>query len=230
MPVSRILINKTATFHPYIPSRKVRRILDQTKIINEISIEEFHQNATAVIPDKDIRDMSVLPDCNTSDFTNYPNDVKTILGRMLAMDCLNLLPEKYLMKADKATMANSLEERAPLLDKEIIEFAFTVPNHLKIRNHVEKYLLRMAMKDLLPRQIINRPKVGFGTTIGQWMEGDLKEMVHQKISDGELLRNIFKPEYHKDLNLNLLREIGNNPFKAWTLFALEIWYDTYFFG
>jgi asparagine synthase (glutamine-hydrolysing) len=230
LPVSKMLINKTEKIHSRIPSRKIRRILDYAKKINNLSIEDFHQNTGLVMTDRDIRDMSVLPESDTAKFTQYPKDVKTMLGKMLAMDCMNLLPEKYLMKADKATMANSLEERAPLLDKQIIEFAFSVPNHLKINNGVEKYLLRKAVKDLLPRMIINRPKVGFGTTIGQWMESDLKDMVQQKISDGRLVSRIMKPDYRSKLSSNLQKEIKIYPFKIWTLFALEIWYDTYFSG
>jgi asparagine synthase (glutamine-hydrolysing) len=80
---------------------------------------------------------------------------------MLAFDCKNLLPEKFLMKADKATMANSIEERLPLLDKEIIEFAFTIPPRLKLKNGREKYILRKAVGDLLPPQIVSRRKVCF---------------------------------------------------------------------
>ena len=193
-----------------------------------LSLEEFHQNTTAVMSDQDIRDISLLPESRTADFTQYPAHVTTPLSRMLALDCMNLLPEKYLMKADKATMANSIEERAPLLDREIIGFAFSIPDHLKIHKNVEKYVLRKAIQDLLPPRIINRPKVGFGTTIGHWMEQELNDIVHQKIGDGELIKRILKPEYRHYLTENLDREIVRNSSRIWTLFALQQWYDIYF--
>ncbi len=227
IPVSNTLINKTDGLHRYIPSHKIRRILGYIKNVNDISLEEFHQNTTTAISDLEIHNMSLLPESDTADFTQYPNEVKTTLNKMLALDCMNLLPEKYLMKADKATMANSIEERAPLLDKEIIEFAFSIPEHLKIHKNVEKYILRKAIQDLLPPRITNRPKIGFGTTIGHWMEHELNDVVHQKIGDGEFLKQILKPDYHQNLTRNLNREISRNSIKIWTLFALEQWHDIF---
>jgi asparagine synthase (glutamine-hydrolysing) len=147
---------------------------------------------------------------------------------MLAMDCLNQLPEKYLMKADKGTMANSIEERLPLLDRFLIDFAFTIPPELKIKGNSVKYILKQSVKDFLPKEIVNRPKVGFGTPVGDWMENELGEVVQQTISDGILLKQIIKPERKKEIENKLTLGIQKVPSKIWTLFALELWHDIYF--
>ncbi len=98
------------------------------------------------------------------------NGIKHPLNKMLALDCKNLLPEKYLKKADKAIMANSVEERLPIMDKNIVEFAFRIPPKLKIKNGNEKYILKMAVKDLVPEEIIKRKKGAFGVPYRDWIK------------------------------------------------------------
>lgn len=160
------------------------------------------------------------------------------LNLMLAADCKNLLPEGFLMKADKATMANSVEERLPLLDKEIIEYAFTIPPHLKIGNGQEKYILRRAVADLLPPEIVNRRKTGFSTPMAHWLgERRFNEMVIETLSSGELVKNYFKKEaisklvQHLHLGSKDRATLGWSQRQAtvvWIIFALELWYDTFF--
>ncbi len=156
-------------------------------------------------------------------------EMKNPLNKMLAIDCKNLLPEKFLMKADKATMANSVEERLPLLDKELIEFAFSVPANLKIRNGKEKHILREAAKELLPEEIINRPKQGFGTPVDKWLlDPSLQKMISKTLLGGNLVGEIFKKDKIQSLVKNLER---GNVYRArtiWMIFALELWHQTYF--
>lgn len=125
------------------------------------SFDRIHLNSQRMMGDNEIEGITSLPNVDINSHANFPNGQQTTLGKMLALDCKNLLPEKFLMKVDKGTMANSVEARVPLLDVELIQFAFTIPPQLKIKNGQEKYILRKAVQGLLPREILQRPKLGF---------------------------------------------------------------------
>jgi asparagine synthase (glutamine-hydrolysing) len=197
----------------------------------QVNFENYHLYTTRSMSDDEIKWLTHLNHGNIEQFAIYPRDIKHPLNRMLALDCKNLLPEKFLMKADKATMANSVEERLPLMDKNIVEFAFSIPPNLKLRNGQEKYILKMAVKDLLPIEIIKRKKQGFGTPVDNWMsKGELKDMVIQKLSDNELIKRYSKEDKIDKMIQNLNRGNTRGAGTVWTIFALGLWYDTYFKG
>ncbi len=162
-----------------------------------------------------------------------PEFLRHSYNKMLAMDCLNKLPEQFLMKADKATMAWAIEERLPLLDKKIIEFAFSIDPKLK----QDKYVLRKSVEDLLPASIVWRGKQGFGTPLTEWLNGGLKEMALDRLNDGALLHEICKRDSLNkmvkllDNGLQPTKMMALNPANViWSLFALQIWYDVWFGG
>ena len=158
-----------------------------------------------------------------------PDNIKHPLNRMLALDCKNTLPERYLMKADKATMANSVEERLPLMDKNIVEFAFQVPPKFKIRNGEEKYILKMAVKDLVPKEIIKRKKEGFGVPYAHWVRNEMEELVKQKLSEGKLIKKVFEKDKIEKLTSIYKDSTWDRPaMLVWNLFALELWYEQFF--
>jgi asparagine synthase (glutamine-hydrolysing) len=223
------------TFMQQVPVRygcydanRVVRYLRYAGSFLDTNVERIHLNTTRQMADDEIRELTTIPPVRINDSAVYVPGVKNTLNRMLATDCRNILPEKYLMKADKGTMAHSVEERAPLLDTAIIGFAFTLPASLKIKNTREKYLLRKAVAPLLPKEITGRRKKGFGTTVGPWMEKDLKEIVTQTIQEGPLLSSILKKDLRCQSENAIQKGIRKSPFKVWTLFALELWYDRYF--
>ena len=164
--------------------------------------------------------------CNTytDDFIS-PTTMTDPLNKMLALDCKNHLPELYLMKADKGMMANSIEERLPILDKSLIEFAFKIPYNFKIKNGVEKYIWKEAVSELLPAEIIKRKKQGFGVPYAHWISGELKEYTENIIESGYFTNNYFD----KDKIINIMRNKGSNRknMLIWNIFALELWNDTY---
>jgi asparagine synthase (glutamine-hydrolysing) len=163
-----------------------------------------------------------------------PN-VKSLYNKMLGIDCLNLLPEKFLMKADKATMAHALEERLPLLDKDIIQYAFSLPTHLK----KDKYILRKAVEDLLPSEIVWRKKAGFGTPVAEWLNNPQMRLITMHcLRDGKLLKEICVSERLSKLGKYVmdgkLKSGGalslNVSGMIWNLVALQVWHDKYFGG
>src|SRR6185369_6842174 len=92
-------------------------------------------------------------------------------------DINRYLPLDILTKVDRMTMAHSIEARPPLLDHKLVEFAATVPAHMRLRNGTTKYLLKEAMRGVLPDGIIDRPKQGFAVPVAQWFRGELSGFV-----------------------------------------------------
>ena len=164
------------------------------------------------------------------EFIVFPNnDIRHRLNRMLALDCKNQLQEKFLMKADKATMANSVEERLPLMDKNIVEFAFQIPPRFKIKNGDEKHILKMAVNDLVPKEIIRRKKMGFSVPYTHWAKYELGELVEERLDRGELIRKLFDKDKINKLIKDYKKSEWERPAKlAWNLFALELWYEQFF--
>jgi asparagine synthase (glutamine-hydrolysing) len=96
------------------------------------------------------------------------------------------LAEGVLQKVDRATMRVSLEARAPLLDTEVVTFCLSLPPSLRVRGTTTKWLMRRAMRSLVPEQILARPKKGFGAPVGQWLRGPLQAMLRDTLSPARL--------------------------------------------
>jgi len=153
-----------------------------------------------------------------------PEGFRDPLNRVLALDCMNHLPDLYLMKGDKATMAHGVEERLPILDRELVGLAFRIPASLKIRGGVEKYIWRRVVRDLLPPDIADRPKQGFGVPYLSWVRGELREAVFQALDGSAFARRAFPSGNYGRLLRGFERARATRPaLIAWNLFALEAW-------
>lgn len=151
-----------------------------------------------------------------------------VTTRLLYLDISIYLPEDLLVKADRASMANSLEIRSPFLDHNLMEYAASIPSNMKFRGFALKYVLKRALEDRLPKAIINRNKQGFGIPLGSWFRGELKDMAYNVLLDEKAInRGYFK----KDEIQNLLDEHCNRKYdhgyKIWCLLNLELWHKTF---
>jgi asparagine synthase (glutamine-hydrolysing) len=162
----------------------------------------------------------------TSCLKGFPlQDEMTLLQYL---DLKLYLQEAILVKVDRASMACSLETRAPLLDYELVEFAMGLPSRLKLRRLTSKYLLKKTMKNLLPDEVVHRTKKGFGVPIAKWVKGPLKDLFGDSLSPDRIRREGFlNAEYVSTLLKDHWQGKKDNRKPLWTLLVWQLWCDRF---
>jgi asparagine synthase (glutamine-hydrolysing) len=151
-----------------------------------------------------------------------------LVEAMMQLDATHYLAECVLFKVDRASMAASLETRAPLLDHTFVEFLTRLPLDLKLRGKLwkptGKYILKQAMRARLPRQVIERPKKGFGMPVAKWIKGELRDLVRDTLAPERLHRHgLFNPPYIVRLLTEHERGLADHRKLIWTLLMFELW-------
>jgi asparagine synthase (glutamine-hydrolysing) len=146
------------------------------------------------------------------------------LARATHLDALTYLPNDILTKVDRASMRVALEVRAPFLARDVVEFAFALPDRYRMRGNSGKRLLKDTARTLLPEHIIDRPKKGFGIPVAAWLNGPLRHLVADVLSENSLKKTgIFNPltvrrmlDAHAQKRADLRKPL-------WTLLVFELW-------
>jgi len=157
------------------------------------------------------------------------NNTTTFLDQALIAEIKTKLPEDFLLVDDRLSMANSLEMRVPLLDKELVEFSFTIPSNLKFRGMNTKYIFKKAMKDVLPRETLQKKKWGFAISPYHQFTKDLKEIAEHILNEKRIKRQgYFNYGYIKRiLDHQPHRRLRWHYFHLWLLTSFEIWHQIY---
>jgi len=220
----KMLLEKTMKLYNYIPFYKLRHAIS------------YHEQ----LKTKEGRYLRILLQVNDKEKSNIvpfvTKDVKSIIksrfidqldiiNQSINWDLKYQLPNQFNMKVDKMTMAASLEARVPFLDREIVSWASSIPPELKFKGEIEKFILRFAMKDILPQKILTRKKKGFGTPVNLWLKKALKDVTDEILERLTKRKDLVKPDFIKLVKKNKL----NPKFRKlpWNLIMFEIWYETF---
>lgn len=155
--------------------------------------------------------------------------LKDSLSKLLYLDTRTMLPDNLLLFNDKLTMANSLENRVPYLDLDLVSFLETLPVHFKLRGKKGKYLHRIAAEEWLPKSIINRKKRGFVTPIDEWLKSDFSELLTDLIqSSGSLSSRYLNVEFIKSMIYSHRTKKRDYQRQLFIILSLELWYKHFF--
>jgi asparagine synthase (glutamine-hydrolysing) len=150
------------------------------------------------------------------------------LDELLYIDSKTYLPGDILTKVDRMSMAVSLETRAPLLDHKLIEFVGRIPARLKMKGTETKHILKRAVEDLVPGEILHRPKQGFGIPLDEWINRQLRDQIHETLTSPRMNeRGLLKPAYVATLLDEHERGRRDHSTQLWSLFMLELWHREY---
>jgi len=205
------------------PGEKIHKIALSLKQSGE---RELYETLVRIWPDP-----IPLLNGNSHDLVGSHKKLWSIGGsfteRMTCLDTVTYLPDDILTKVDRAAMSNSLETRVPLLDHRIVEFAAQLPLSMKIQKGTGKLVLRELLDRYVPRNLIERPKSGFGIPVGEWLKGPLQEWTEDLLSEQKLKNGGY-------FDVKQVRKVWeqhssgkkNQQYQLWSVLMFQAWLDS----
>jgi asparagine synthase (glutamine-hydrolysing) len=154
------------------------------------------------------------------------NESFSPLSYMMAIDYQTYLVDDILQKVDRATMTASLEGREPFLDHRVIEYAAQLPDDYKYHNGIKKHIVREIVHNYIPKEKMDRPKMGFAIPLAAWMNNELKDMVNSYINEKSIKeQGLFNWEAVSGLKIAFFSGKSEYDFKLWYLLMFQMWYE-----
>lgn len=218
---------------------QIAKLIPEAKRPNYVG-SKLHKLAAVLAGDKDDlfrRLLSQWDGRDLAELTVSGQEIATVLldkglrarvpdfyDRMQFIDMLMYLPDDILTKVDRASMAVSLEARVPLLDHRVVEFAWSLPHRMKRRDGEAKWILKQTLERYVPRTITERPKMGFGVPVGEWIKGPLRPWADDLLSEENLLKhNLVQVEVVRQRWQEHLSGAHNWQAGLWNILMLQSW-------
>lgn len=205
------------------PGDKIGRI---ARLLETHGREQFYEEFISHWPDPSVALPGASGAANGSVAAEAGAAALTDIEFMQAHDTLAYLPSDILCKVDRAAMAVSLETRTPFVDRRLVEFAWRVPQELKVRDGTGKWLLRQLLARYVPQRIIDRPKQGFGIPLGEWLRGPLQQWAEALLSDDALAASgLFAPAPIRRLWLEHRSGRAEWHHYLWNVLMFQAWHE-----
>ena len=210
--------------------RKINRAGTQMKSIP--SLAERYFSIQSLVQRGSLQSLlieDIFTDVISTEFINHFNEAASLtkLDQLVRSDLTYYLPGDILTKVDMATMANSLELRSPMLDVNVVEWGVSLPRKYKIKGFETKHILKDVARSLVPAELIDRPKMGFGIPRAEWLRSGMKELVIDTLTDTTATqRGWFNPkEVSQVIDTHMAGKDKDN--LIWPMLMLELWARTW---
>jgi asparagine synthase (glutamine-hydrolysing) len=209
-----------------IPDNMGDKLEKLAKVMRAVNIQDVYYKLTSEIDQPELAVLGVSEPKTWLTKTGMKTTFNDAKLHMMFMDAMTYLPDDVLVKVDRASMANSLETRVPFLDHRVVELAWKLPIHMKIRDGKTKWILREVIDQYVPRKLIERPKAGFGIPLGAWLRGPLRFWVESLLNEQRLHNEgYFNVSYVRNLWKAHLSGRRNHQSLLWSILMFQAWLE-----
>jgi asparagine synthase (glutamine-hydrolysing) len=222
-----LLVKTTNRFYPDLEAADFSdKLLKLSHVLSAPGIRAAYTSSISVWPNESIKDLAPgLKPCNALGVLTRDESADPSLDMMLA-DAQTTLPDNFLVKVDRASMAVGLEVREPLLDHKLVEYALALPGRYKYDGRTTKCILRKILYKYIPPELVDRPKHGFAVPLTDWMRSALKPLVLHALDPARIRRQgIFSPGYIKNTVDAFMAGDRISGKKMWNLLQFALWHQ-----
>lgn len=216
---------------PVIPEKYQLRMIGEkfhklASVMGEESEASFYRNLTSHWKNPgSLVLQSSEPKTLVSDSSSWSEEAG-FLNNMMLLDAQTYLPDDIFVKVDRASMSNSLETRTPFVDHRLIKYALNLPMNYKIRGNEGKWILRQVLYRHVPSSLVDRPKMGFGIPLGDWLRGPLREWAESLINEPRIVsEGFFNPSLVSEVWKQHLSGKQNNQHLLWNILMFQSWHE-----